>query len=336
MNDLRAFDLNLLVTLDALLTEANVTRAARRLHLSQSAVSGQLARLRQLFDDPLLLPADNGRGMTPTTRGLDLAEPVRAALDQLAGIVRGQPAFDPATAQRTFQIAASDLSTVVLGLPLAGRLAQCAGPGVRLAFRMADGARIAAQLQDGEVDLLIGSERMVPENMRARLLFDEHFVMVQRKGHPRGTAPLALDAYCALRHVLVSTSGGSLHGFMDEHLQALGRSRNVVLSVQSFALVPACCASPTTSPPCRRGWRPGMPACSTASRCRSRAGVLRCTRPGIRASMPTRRWPGCANRLIASPRDRRPRWVVSADMISAGARPLLHCFSLQPIMKGRP
>jgi DNA-binding transcriptional LysR family regulator len=201
-------------------------------------VSGQLARLRQLFDDPLLLPADNGRGMKPTARALDLAGPVRAALDQLAGIVRGQPVFDPGTAQRTFQIAASDLSTAVLGLPLAGLLAQCAGPGVRLAFRMADSARIATQLQEGEVDLLIGSERMVPENMRARLLFDEHFVMVQRKGHPRGTAPLALDAYCGLRHVLVSTSGGSLHGFMDEHLQALGRSRNVVLSVQSFALVP--------------------------------------------------------------------------------------------------
>ena len=71
MNDLRAFDLNLLVTLDALLTEANVTRAAQRLHLSQSAVSGQLARLRQLFDDPLLLPADNGRGMTPIRQGRD-------------------------------------------------------------------------------------------------------------------------------------------------------------------------------------------------------------------------------------------------------------------------
>ncbi len=238
MNDLRAFDLNLLVTLDALLTEANVTRAAQRLHLSQSAVSGQLARLRQLFDDPLLLPADNGRGMTPTTRALDLAGPVRAALDQLAGIVRGQPAFDPATAQRTFQIAASDLSTAVLGLPLAGLLARHAGPGVRLAFRMTDGARIASQLQEGEVDLLIGSERMVPENMRARLLFEERFVMVQRKDHPRGTETLDLDGYCALRHVLVSTSGGSLHGFMDEHLHALGRTRNVVLSVQSFALVP--------------------------------------------------------------------------------------------------
>lgn len=238
MTDLRTFDLNLLVTLDALLTETNVTRAAQRLHLSQSAVSGQLARLRQLFDDPLLLPADNGRGMVPTARALDLAEPVRAALEQLGDIVRGQPAFDPATAQRTFQIAASDLSTAVLGLPLAGRLARCAGPDVRLAFRIADGGRIAAQLQEGEIDLLIGSERMVPGHMRARLLFEEHFVMVQRKGHPRGTRQPDFDAYCALRHVLVSTSGGSLHGFMDEHLEAMGRSRNVVLSVQSFALVP--------------------------------------------------------------------------------------------------
>jgi DNA-binding transcriptional LysR family regulator len=84
---------------------------------------------------------------------------------------------------------------------------------------------------------------MVPATMRARKLFDDQFVVVQRKGHPRGTAPLDLDTYCALDHVLASTSGGSFHGFMDEHLDALGRTRRVALSVQHFTLVPELLAS---------------------------------------------------------------------------------------------
>jgi DNA-binding transcriptional LysR family regulator len=79
---------------------------------------------------------------------------------------------------------------------------------------------------------------MVPAWTKARKLYDERFVFVQRKGHPRGAAPVDLDSYCALRHVLVSTSGGSFHGFMDEHLEALGRARRVALSVQHFTLVP--------------------------------------------------------------------------------------------------
>jgi hypothetical protein len=79
---------------------------------------------------------------------------------------------------------------------------------------------------------------MIPPSMKARKLYDEHFVFVQRKGHPRGTAPLDLDTYCTLDHVLVSTSGGSFHGFMDEHLDELGRERHVALSVQHFTLVP--------------------------------------------------------------------------------------------------
>lgn len=236
--ELRGIDLNLLVTLDALLAEANVTRAAQRLHLSQSAVSGQLARLRTLLDDPLLLPAEHGRGMVPTARALGLAASLRAALGQLAAVVQPQTPFDPVSATRTFQVAASDLATATFGLPLVRMLARCAGPGVRLAFRHADSARIASQMEAGDVDLLLGSERMVPPSMRARVLLREHFVMVQRKGHPRGAVAPGLDAYCALPQVLVSTSGGSLHGFMDEHLEQQGRARTVALSVQSFLLVP--------------------------------------------------------------------------------------------------
>ena len=94
MIDLRGIDLNLLVSLDALLAESNVTRAAQRLHLTQPAVSTQLARLRQIFGDPLLIPAETGRGMTRSTRALELMEPLHLALKNLEAVVRHQPSFD--------------------------------------------------------------------------------------------------------------------------------------------------------------------------------------------------------------------------------------------------
>ncbi len=238
MVDLRSVDLNLLVSLDALLEERNVTRAAERLHLNQSSVSAQLARLRHVFGDPLLIPAANGRGMVPTARALTLVGPLHAALRDLEAVVRGRPTFDPMRERRTFQIATTDNAVVVLGLPLMDRLETVAGAGVRLAFRSVDPSRIAEQMERGEVDLLIGSERMVPAAMKTRKILSERFLMAQRKGHPRGREALDLDTYCRLRHVLVSTTGGSFQGFMDEHLESLGRERDVVLSVQQFTLVP--------------------------------------------------------------------------------------------------
>jgi DNA-binding transcriptional LysR family regulator len=238
VTDLSGIDLNLLVSLDALLAESNVTRAAARLNLTQPAVSAQLARLRQLFGDPLLIPAANGRGMTRTARALELMEPLQSALRTLESVVRHQPAFDPRAHARRFVVAASDQTVVVLGLPLMQAWPRLTGPRVQLAFVSAELAGLAERFERGELDLLLGSERMVLPTLKARRLYDERFVVVQRKGHPRGTAPYTLDDYCAFEHVLVSTSGGSFFGFMDEHLEALGRARRVALSVQHFTLVP--------------------------------------------------------------------------------------------------
>ncbi|MCE4063385.1 LysR family transcriptional regulator [Pandoraea sputorum] len=238
MVDFKGVDLNLLVTLDALLADRNVTHAAERLGLSQPAVSAQLARLRRLFGDPLLIPADTGRGMIATARALTLLTPLRAALSDLATVVHQSPTFDPMSDARRFVIAASDNATSTIGMALLEALPSVTGKAVQIAFVHARAADIAAQLESGEVDLLIGSERMVPPTMRARKLVDETFVMAQRKSHPRGTRKLTLSAYCALRHVLVSTSGGSFMGFVDEHLQSLGRSRDVAVSVQAFTVVP--------------------------------------------------------------------------------------------------
>ena len=100
------------------------------------------------------------------------------------------------------------------------------------------GGKINEQMERGEIDMLIGSERMVPPPMKTRKLLEERFVMAQRKGHPRGNRALGLESFCQLDHILVSPSGGSFTGFMDEHLADLKRERRVMLSVQQFTLVP--------------------------------------------------------------------------------------------------
>src|ERR1700754_1982581 len=149
---MRAADLGLMLALDALLEEANVTRAASRLSISQPALSAQLARLRELFGDPLLLPAETGRGMTLTARAVGLRDPLRVALRDLDRVVTHAPEFDPAHSTRAFQIALSDNAVAILGVDLVAWIAAHAGPGIRVAFRPVDPGRIGTQLECGEVD----------------------------------------------------------------------------------------------------------------------------------------------------------------------------------------
>jgi DNA-binding transcriptional LysR family regulator len=235
---LRQIDLNLLVSLDVLLNECNVTRAAERLHISQPAMSAQLARLRRIFDDPLLLPAEIGRGMIPTARALALASPLRSALKHLDSVVSHQPAFNPLLDTRTFHVAASENATALISPPLVLRLSTQVGPEVRIAFRSPDPRRIAEQMEEGRVDLLVDAERQIPANMKTHLLVQERFVMAQRKGHPRGTGALDMDSYCSLKHLLVSSDASSNRGYMDETLQGLGRQRSIAYSVPQLMLVP--------------------------------------------------------------------------------------------------
>ena len=235
---LRALDLNLLVSLAVLLKHCNVTHAATALGMSQPALSAQLNKIRHWFGDDILMPAESGRGMVMTAFATRLYPTLQDVLKQIEGLAYFQTAFEPEQDERTFTIAASDYSIAVVGQLLIAQLEQKAYHKIRLAFIDDDAKTIAQQLESNEVDLLIGSERMVPPQMKAKLLFEEHFVMVQRKGHPRGSAPIDLPGYCALSHVLVSTSGGSFFGFMDEQLQTLGHRRRVALSLMQFAPLP--------------------------------------------------------------------------------------------------
>lgn len=150
MDNLRRLDLNLLITLDALLSEHNVTRAAARLNLSQPSVSIHLAKLRDIFGDPLLLPGP--RGMRPTARADELREPLRRALETLGRAVSPGAPFDPAASAHTWRVAASDYSESTVVLPALNGL-RAAAPGTRLAVVETVPSRIAKQAEQGDIDL---------------------------------------------------------------------------------------------------------------------------------------------------------------------------------------
>lgn len=233
--DSSRLDLNLLVTLEALLTEQNVTKAAARLHLSQPAVSAQLSRLRDVFSDPLLIPAQ--RGMTPTAKAMELLAPLRLALDHVRATVNSPGDFVPATSGLTVTIACTDYlqSAVVKGLIVAlKRLA----PGMRVAMRNLDISQLEAQMARGDVDLALMTPQAAPPLLRTRHLFDERYVLIGRRGHPRLKAPLTVEQFSCLEHVIVSLHGGDFVTPVDDALAALGHRRKVVLSAASFLFVP--------------------------------------------------------------------------------------------------
>jgi DNA-binding transcriptional LysR family regulator len=231
--DIRRADLPLLISLDALLEDLNVTRAAKRLNLSQSTLSGQLARLRDLFADPLLIPAETGRGMVATEYALTLQPRLHRALLELQGAVAAGVDFDPATSQRSFVVAINDNAFSIIGLPVAQAILEQHGHGLRTSYVAPDMAVLSSRMERGEVDLYVGAARTLPDTLKQRPLVTDVFRMAQRKGHPRGTAPLDLATYCGLEHVLVSPDGG-FHSPIDDRLAELGTERRVVLTVPGY------------------------------------------------------------------------------------------------------
>lgn len=240
MNDLRRMDLNLLVTLDALLSEHNVTRAAQRLHLSQPSVSVQLAKLREALGDPLLLPGP--RGMRPTARAESLRGPLREALAALAQAVSSPRPFDPARADKTWRVAASDYGESTIVLPAMAGL-RTAAPGTRLAVLDMAPTRIARQAEQGQIDLAFHTAHGSPPGLRRRVLFSERYVLAGRRDHPKLKRKPTLAQFSRLEHVIVSPEGGGFNGPTDDALAAVGMARNVVLSVPHFLFVMSVLAS---------------------------------------------------------------------------------------------
>jgi DNA-binding transcriptional LysR family regulator len=240
MNNLRRLDLNLLVTLDVLLSEHNVTRAAQRLNFSQPSVSVHLAKLRDVLGDPLLLPGP--RGMRPTARAEALREPLRQALDALERAVSPASPFDPAEASHTWRVAAADYGESTVLLPALAGL-RSAAPGTRLAVLEIVPSRIAKQAEQGEIDLALHTSEDAPAGLRQRALFKERYVLAGRAGHPRLKRRPTLAQFCALDHVVVSQDGGGFRGVTDQVLAEAGLARRVVLSVPHFLFMLSVLAS---------------------------------------------------------------------------------------------
>ena len=224
-------DLNLLFTLDVLLAEGSVARAARRLRLSPSAMSRALARLRETTGDPLLVRA--GRGLVPTPRALELRERVARLVQDGEAVLRPAEVLDLKQLTRTFTIRASEGFAETFGPSLIARLEKDA-PGVRLRF-MQKPNKDSAPLREGAVDMELGviGATTGPE-IRTLALFRDRFIGAVRKGHPLSKGKITPARYAAGRHVLVSRRGLD-RGPIDEALAPLGLERKIVTIVGGFA-----------------------------------------------------------------------------------------------------
>ena len=228
--------------MDALFRDQNVTHAAARLNITQSALSSRLTRLRQLLNDPLFIPAASGRGMIPTPHAAALQTELTRLIERLNDFVQTAHFFDPTTSRRVFRIAATDNPAAILAPELIPLITSQA-PHARVAFTLPDKAHIAERLEQGEVDVFVGAAEDGASGLIGRTLFDEEFVTAQRIGHPRGAARLTLEEFCALDHLLISTSGGQFSGMIDNALAEIGRERAVTVSIQSYALAPLVLAA---------------------------------------------------------------------------------------------
>jgi DNA-binding transcriptional LysR family regulator len=222
-----------LVSLDILLEERNVTKAAKRLNVSQPALSTQLSKLRDIFDDRLLVPSDNGRGMVPTERGLEIQERLRISLDGLKDALQHQNYFDPKISKRKFVIAANDSVFTILGLTVMAEVLNQNNPNLQMSVIPPYEQYLNERMAQGEIDLYIGDMNKMPESLKMRYLMKDRFLMAQRKEHPRGISKPSLADYCKLSHVVVSQKADFVTS-IDHILASLTCQRNVVVSVSNY------------------------------------------------------------------------------------------------------
>ncbi|HRH00494.1 MAG TPA: LysR family transcriptional regulator [Polyangiaceae bacterium] len=229
-------DLNLLVVLRELLRTHSTTSAAKRLGRTQSAVSHALARLRDLFGDPLFLRT--GGALRPTARAESLAEPLEQLLSGVDQLLRHEPSrFDPSQLERTFVLAATDYAEILL-LPELVPALRAEAPGVDLVTRF-PGDEIDRAVATREVDVALGTNFRPLAGVLSQPVGHQDMVLVARRGHPvaragRARRALTVEAYSSLDHVLVAPRGFQ-GGAIDAALEKVGLSRRVVLRVPHFA-----------------------------------------------------------------------------------------------------
>jgi len=233
--DFGGLDLNLLVALDALCAEKSVSRAGERLHLSQSATSGALARLREAFHDPLLVQVGRKMALTPLAEGL--VEPVREFLLHAETILNSTPAFNPATSTRKFRLMMSDYVQSVLMTEALPRLQNLA-PGVTLDLLWTVEG-FSEPLERGEIDLAVTPARYLSAAHPSEPLFDDEFACVAWSGNNRIKTRLSLETYLSLGHVVVRFGRVQQAATVDEwFVEHFGHRRRIEVVTTTFNLVP--------------------------------------------------------------------------------------------------
>lgn len=236
--NLRRLDLNLLVVLNALLQDRSTTLAAKKLNLSQSAVSGSLARLRDYFGDELLVQV--GRKMQPTPLGATLAEPVQAVLLQIQSTIQIRPSFDPLTAQRHFRLKMSDYAATVLIPEFLPRLEQLA-PKVSIELQGLNLGSPTGPLERGEIDFLVMPTFVLSPQHPQEILFDDTQICIAWSGNTAIGPELSLDRYLALGHVVLQFPSGGAQAQNNEWLQTVMHfNRRVEVIAMNFASLVQC------------------------------------------------------------------------------------------------
>jgi DNA-binding transcriptional LysR family regulator len=224
-------DLNLLITLDVLLAEGSVARAAKRLRLSPSAMSRALARLRDTTGDPLLVRA--GRGLVPTPRALELRKQVSRLVQEAQAVLRPAQALAMAQVLRTFTLRTSDEFVERFGPALLDRIAKDA-PGVRLRF-VSKTDKDNAPLREGSVDLEVGVvDPTASPEVLTQALFRDRLIGVVRSDHPLSQGDVSAARFAEGRHIYVSRRGED-RGQIDDVLEAQGLTRQIGSIVASFS-----------------------------------------------------------------------------------------------------
>jgi LysR family transcriptional regulator, nod-box dependent transcriptional activator len=228
-------DLNLLVALDALLTERSITLAGQQLHLSQSAVSAALGRLRDYFGDELLVQA--GRRMVPTAVGAELAGPVRKILIEIQATVATRPAFDPASSDRRFSLMMSDYVALVLMVDVVERVAQLA-PGISFELIHNNVLAPVEHLDHADIDLLIMPSDMVPGGHSRESLFVDDYVCIAWAENSDVGDEVSLEAYLKAGHVILQWSRGRTPNLDEFVLSKMGFARRIEVIAMNFGMLP--------------------------------------------------------------------------------------------------
>jgi LysR family transcriptional regulator, nod-box dependent transcriptional activator len=231
---LKGLDLNLLVALDILLEERSVSRAAERLHLSQPAASAALARLRDYFQDQLLVL--HGKRLIPTSYAEVLLPEVKRVIRQVDDLIAMSTEFDPAQSERFFHLMTSDSIATVLLSPVISAM-QAIAPGIKVDIRLPEDI-LSTKFENGEIDLSLVPQEFLSPSHPSELIYEESHVIVGWNKNPVFRKKITEDVFFAASHVSVSIGPNSEPSFTERNMQKMGYKRRIDIHAPHFSSLP--------------------------------------------------------------------------------------------------